>query len=32
VNLVENLQKMTDNTNRLVTMWREQGVFAKEGK
>ncbi|MCX5656397.1 MAG: hypothetical protein NTY65_17310 [Planctomycetota bacterium] len=32
VNLVENLQKMTDNTNRLVTLWREQGVFAKEGK
>jgi phospholipid/cholesterol/gamma-HCH transport system substrate-binding protein len=32
VNLVENIQKMTDNTNRLVTLWREQGVFAKEGK
>jgi phospholipid/cholesterol/gamma-HCH transport system substrate-binding protein len=32
VNLVENLQKMTDNTNRLVTLWREQGIFAKEGK
>lgn len=32
VNLVESLQKMTDNTNRLVTLWREQGVFAKEGK
>ena len=32
VNLVENLQKMTDNGNRLITMWREQGVFAKEGK
>jgi len=32
VNLVENLQKMTDNTNRLITFWREQGVFSKEGK
>jgi phospholipid/cholesterol/gamma-HCH transport system substrate-binding protein len=32
VTLVENLQKMTDNTNRLITLWREQGVFSKEGK
>ena len=32
VNLVENLQKMTDNTNRLVTLWREKGMLAKEGK
>ena len=32
VNLVENLQKMSDNTNRLITLWREQGIFAKEGK
>jgi ABC-type transporter Mla subunit MlaD len=32
VNLVENLQKMTDNGNRLITLWREEGVFAKEGK
>jgi len=32
VNLVENLQKMTDNTNRLITLWREQGVWSKEGK
>ncbi|MBM4017526.1 MAG: MCE family protein [Planctomycetes bacterium] len=30
--LVENLQKMIDNTNRLVTMLREEGIFAKEGK
>jgi len=32
VTLTENLQTMTDNTNRLVTMWREEGVFAKEKK
>jgi phospholipid/cholesterol/gamma-HCH transport system substrate-binding protein len=32
VNLVENIQKMTDNTNRLITLWREQGVWAREGK
>jgi phospholipid/cholesterol/gamma-HCH transport system substrate-binding protein len=32
VNLVENIQKMVDNTNRLVTLWREQGFLAKEGK
>lgn len=32
VNLVESMQAMTDNVNRLVTMWREQGLLAKEGK
>ena len=32
VNLVESLQAMTDNVNRLVTMWREQGLLSKEGK
>lgn len=30
VTLIENLETLTDNTNRLVTMWREQGVLAKE--
>jgi phospholipid/cholesterol/gamma-HCH transport system substrate-binding protein len=32
VNLIENLQTMTDNISRLVTMWREQGLLAKEEK
>jgi phospholipid/cholesterol/gamma-HCH transport system substrate-binding protein len=32
VTLTENLRTMTDNTNRLVTMWREEGVFSKEKK
>jgi len=32
VNLIENLQKMTDNGNRLITMLREHGMLAKEGK
>jgi phospholipid/cholesterol/gamma-HCH transport system substrate-binding protein len=32
VNLVESLQTMTDNANRLVTMWRERGLLSKEGK
>jgi phospholipid/cholesterol/gamma-HCH transport system substrate-binding protein len=32
VNLIESLQIMGDNANRLVTMWRERGLFAKEGK
>jgi phospholipid/cholesterol/gamma-HCH transport system substrate-binding protein len=32
VNLVQNLQSMTDNANRLITMWREQGLLSKEGK
>jgi len=32
VNLVENLQKMVDNTNRLITFWRVKGIQAKEGK
>ena len=32
VDLVENLRAMTDNVNRLVTMWREQGLLSKEGK
>jgi ABC-type transporter Mla subunit MlaD len=30
--LIENLQTMTDNTNRLIVMWREEGVFSKEKK
>ena len=29
---MENMQAMTDNVNRLVTMWREQGLLSKEGK
>jgi ABC-type transporter Mla subunit MlaD len=32
VNLIEDLRAMTDNANRLMTLWREEGVFAKEGK
>jgi ABC-type transporter Mla subunit MlaD len=32
VNLVENLQKLSDNANHLMTMWREEGLFAKEKK
>jgi phospholipid/cholesterol/gamma-HCH transport system substrate-binding protein len=32
VNLIENIQKMTDNANRLFILWREEGVFSKEGK
>jgi phospholipid/cholesterol/gamma-HCH transport system substrate-binding protein len=32
VNLVENLQSMSDNANRLITMWREKGLLSKEGK
>jgi phospholipid/cholesterol/gamma-HCH transport system substrate-binding protein len=32
VNLIENLQAMTDNANRLITMWRERGLLSKEGK
>lgn len=32
VTLIENLRTMTDNANRLVTMWREEGVLAKEKK
>ena len=32
VNLVENLQGVTDNANRLLIMWRKEGVLAKEKK
>ena len=32
VTLIENLQTLSDNTNRLMTMWRKEGLFAKEGK
>ena len=30
--LVRSMKEMSDNTNRLVTLWREEGVLAKEGK
>jgi len=30
VTLIENLEAVTDNANRLMTLWREQGVLAKE--
>jgi len=30
--LAENLSTMTENLNRLVILWREQGILAKEGK
>jgi len=29
--LVENLTEMTDNANRLITLWRKESIFAKEG-
>ncbi len=32
VALVRNLQDMTDNANRLITMWRKEGILSKEGK
>jgi len=32
VTLTENLQHMTDNADRLLTLWRKEGVLAKEGK
>ena len=32
VTLVRSLKEMADNTNRLVTLWREEGILAKEGK
>jgi len=32
VTLVENLRQMTDNADRLITMWRKEGVLSKEGK
>ncbi len=32
VTLVRSLKEMSDNTNRLVTLWREEGILAKEGK
>jgi hypothetical protein len=30
--LIENLKTVADDTDRLMTMWRQQGIFAKEGK
>lgn len=30
--LIENLNSLTENTDRLVTLWREEGVLAKENK
>jgi phospholipid/cholesterol/gamma-HCH transport system substrate-binding protein len=30
--LLENLQDVADNADRVLTLWREQGIFAKEGK
>jgi len=30
VTLIENLQAVTDNANRLMILWREQGILAKE--
>lgn len=32
VTLIENLGTMADNLDRLVTMWRQEGVLSKEGK
>ena len=32
VNLVENLRTLTDNANRAFTLWREEGLLAKEKK
>jgi len=32
VALVRNLRQMTDNANRLLTMWRKEGILSKEGK
>lgn len=32
VNLVENLRTLTDNANRVFTLWREEGLMAKEKK
>lgn len=31
VTLVRNLKEMTDNANRLMTVWRKEGILAKEG-
>jgi len=31
VTLVRNLKEMTDNANRLMTMWRKEGILSKEG-
>jgi ABC-type transporter Mla subunit MlaD len=30
--LLENLQDVADNADRVMTLWRQQGIFAKEGK
>lgn len=30
--LIEDLQVLSDNTNRAMIMWRKEGLFAKEGK
>jgi ABC-type transporter Mla subunit MlaD len=30
--LMENLKQVADNTDRLMTLWREKGLLAKEGK
>jgi hypothetical protein len=29
---MENLKQVADNTDRLMTLWREKGLLAKEGK
>jgi len=31
VTLTENLQQMTDNADRLLTLWRKEGILSKEG-
>jgi len=31
VTLVENLRQMADNADRLITMWRKEGILSKEG-
>jgi len=31
VTLIENLHQMTDNADRLITLWRKEGILAKEG-
>ena len=32
INLIEDLQKTSDNANRLLIHWREEGLLSKEGK
>jgi hypothetical protein len=32
VALVENLETLIDNTNRLMLQWRKEGILSKEGK